>query len=362
MMISTNNENKTIHIDNIEEYIINNNSNMNINTYNKLNNGEDNYLMRRIEKDIKKEFKNLDDIHMEGMKIEYLSEEVLSIKLHFLDLYYLHINKKGYLILEKEIKKNEYESKEEEKEYHIIHRIIKINNQYDIIMESVCERIRFLLELNKRGCLMKNFEHRINNFFSPINENINSSYMVIREEPGFDLCTPIGNIYFTIDEDYYINIDFDKKISKKYTDIISPIDKIHIKEFGKLNGGFAKISKFVMKVIYNCDIYEMRDKIVNSIKMIFKDNKSFNYQPNFSNNLLSSFYVFENFSINDNMYTLIIEENGETEFSMNNIKNNSRFSKKLGFVQFNYDNIIKTIFILIRNGLKESNESTNNNQ
>ena len=30
-MISTNNENKTIHIDNIEEYIINNNSNMIIN-------------------------------------------------------------------------------------------------------------------------------------------------------------------------------------------------------------------------------------------------------------------------------------------------------------------------------------------
>jgi hypothetical protein len=329
----------------------------NINVNNKYE--DNNTLIQNIFKDIK-EFievilsnKNLYDDN--NTRISLIDNSRIYVKLPYLDNYIIYLTSKNLLCMQKEL--NDEESKEENKKMNQPHKICNLYDGFDKIMKELEKNIDFLVDLNKRTYVIRTFEHRINNFFKPLNKDIFATFLMFDEEPSFELTLPVGDIYFSLLENDILEIDYNKNIDFKNIGILGNEDKVPLKVFGGINKGFQKISHYIMTSFFNTHIYQSGNRIMNDLEKIFKER--FKRRDDFFiENLTPHFY--RSFRIDNIEYNLSIEENGEVYLHRNpyifsdNLSDNlitiqnMRLNKKIGLIQHGYKDTLVNIVEMIR--------------
>ncbi len=235
---------------------------------------------------------------------------------------------------------NDEESSKDYEKFNQPHKIACIDESINNIYKKIEEKMNFLLDLNRRGFYLKTFEYRIFNFFTKLNKDIQSQYLVFDEEPSLEISLPNTNLYLTLDHNNMLEIDFKNNISNDYRKILINDKKITFNEFGKINKGFQRISHFIMIYVFNIHIYNLGNKMLNNLQNHFKEDFKYIEDP-FIENLTPYFY--KSFKIKNVQYTISIEENGEVYlmrdpylYSENDVNlifvENMRLNKKIGFL------------------------------
>ncbi len=327
---------------------------------------------------IKDIFSNQETHHEDGFKINMISERKICIKVHYLDNYFIFLNSKNIIVMQKEL--NEEEQTEEYEKFNRPHKIGSVEESMNNIYKKIDEKIMFLLDLNQRGFVMKTYEFRINNFFKIIDKRISSSYLVFDEDPSFELEMPHGNIYFSLHynnddrpktlntfslrknfDNYYFEIDYPEEMMDTHLKILGNDKKIHFNSFGRISKGFQKISHYIMMKIFNTHIYQLGNKIIFELEKHFK-NRFKKIDNDFTENLTPHFY--KEFRIDGIQYLFSIEENGEVSIFRDSYVYDDlsdsltptiqyveglRLNKKLGFIQNRLkDVLIDIVKIILR--------------
>ncbi len=280
----------------------------------------------------------------EKMEIERIHESKIGLKLHYIDRYFIHLNsKKNTIEFQKEL--NDEEKNEEYKEYNTPHRIGKLYDDMNNIIKNLMKVLDFFFDLNRRGYILKTYEHRIKNFFTVINENITSSYFVFDEEPCLELNLPQGSIFFCLKDEDILEIDYKEQVHFKHIKILGNDKKIPLKAFGNIGKGFQKLSHFIMMTIYDISIYSMGNKILKDLENYFKDEFK-KIDDHFTEKHTTHF--LKTFQIKNIQYQLSIEENGEVSIYRDpyiygdqlTYINNMRLNKSIGLIQNGYKDIL----------------------
>ncbi len=316
-----------------------NNNNDNNKELNKINNLKENELFLQIFEFIRDCFSSKESYHEDGLKIKMINERKICIKLHYLDNYFVFLNSRNLVLMQKEL--NEEESTEEYKKFNLPHKIGNINELEKVLFKNVEEKINFLYDLNRRSFYMKTFEYRINNFFNIFDKNIKSQHLIFDEEPSLELSLPNTDIYFTLDDKDMLEIDFKDNVSNEYRKILINDKKISFNDFGKINKGFQRIAHFIMMYVYNIHIYNNGRKIITYLQNHFGEDFKI-IEDNFTESFIP--YFQKTFRIKNVQYILSIEENGEVRLMRDSYlysTNNSfdlyyvekmRLNKKIGFL------------------------------